>query len=165
MPPDVPVTFDALVLLGCRVAVGALPPPAVRRVAQAAEAFRLGLAPRVVVSGGRRWEGEVEADRLAAELVRHGVPRAALLLERESRSTRENAVLTARLLASLGQRRVGIVSCDWHLPRAVWSFRHEGLEAEAVPAKAPPVPPLRGVARFLREQGAWLSDRARAALW
>jgi len=165
VPGDLPVTFDALVLLGCRVSVSALPPPAARRVARTAEAFTEGLAPRVIVSGGRRWEGEVEADRLAEELVRRGVPREALLLERESRSTRENARLTARLLASRGLGRVGIVSCDWHLARALWSFRHEGLEAEAVPAAAPPAPALRAATRFLREQSAWLSDRVRAALW
>jgi uncharacterized SAM-binding protein YcdF (DUF218 family) len=162
---DASVRFDALVLLGCRVAAGALPAPAARRVTRTVEAFTLGLAPRVVVSGGRRWEDRVEADRLAEELCQRGVPHQALLLERQSCNTRENALLTARLLAPLGLRSVGIVTCDWHLPRALWSFRHQGLAAEGVGAHAPPVAAARRAARFLREQGAWLSDRERAALW
>jgi len=154
--------FDALVLLGCRVAAGALPSAAARRVARAAEAFRAGLAPRVVVTGGRVWEGCVEADRLGDELVTDGVPRERLLLERASWTTRDNAVLTARLLAPLGYRHIGLVSCDWHLARALWSFRHEGFEAEPVAATSPPVPAHRLVVRGLRERGAWLFDWARA---
>jgi uncharacterized SAM-binding protein YcdF (DUF218 family) len=154
--------FDALVLLGCRVAAGALPAAAARRAARAAEAFRSGLAPRVVVTGGRTWEGCVEADRLGRELVTHGVPRERLLLERAARTTRENAALTARLLAPLGCHRIGLVSCDWHLARALWSFRREGFEAQPVPAPSPPLPAHRRVARDLRESGAWLFDWARA---
>lgn len=158
------MSFDALVLLGCKVAAGALPPTAARRVACAARAFEAGLAPRVVVTGGRVWEGVIEADRLAQELTRHGVPEGALLLERASLTTRDNAVLTAHLLAPLGLRRLGVVTCDWHLPRALWSFRHEGLEVEGVPATSPLITGHRRVVRELRERGAFLLDRVRAAL-
>jgi uncharacterized SAM-binding protein YcdF (DUF218 family) len=156
--------FDALVLLGCRVAAGALPPTAGRRVKRAAEAFHAGLAPRVVVSGGRRWEGRVEADRLAEELVKSGVPREVLLLERASRSTLENATLTRLLVAPLGYRHLGLVSCDWHLARALWCFRHAGFEVAPVAAPSPSIAPHRAAARFLRERGSWLFDRARAPL-
>jgi uncharacterized SAM-binding protein YcdF (DUF218 family) len=158
------VVYDALVLLGCRVAAGTLPSAAARRVARTAQAFDAGLAPRVVVSGGRAWEGVVEADRLARELVQLGVPDRALLLERGSLTTRDNAVLTARLLAPLGLRHVGVVTCDWHLARALWSFRREGLEADGIGAISPPLARHRRALRSLREHGAWLLDRARAAV-
>ena len=156
------MAYDALVLLGCRVTAGTLPPAAARRVARAARAFEEQLAPRVVVSGGRRWEGLTEAERLASELVRQGVPESALLLERGSLTTRDNAVLTARLLAPLGLRRIGLVTCDWHLARALWSFRREGFDAEGVAATSPALPAQRRALRSLRERGAWLLDRARA---
>jgi uncharacterized SAM-binding protein YcdF (DUF218 family) len=158
------VTYDALVLLGCRITPGALPPAAERRVARAAQAFEASLAPRVVVSGGRAWEGLMEADRLARELVNRGVPESALLVERMSLTTLDNARCTARLLAPLGVRRVGLVTCDWHLGRALWSFRREGFDAEGVAAISPPLPPHRRALRSLRERGAWLLDRARAAV-
>lgn len=154
------MTLDALVLLGCPVHAGALPPPAARRVARAARAYREGVSSRLVVSGGRRWDGFVEADVLGAELVRQGVPEGALLLERRSQSTRENARYTAELLGPLGARKVFVVSCDWHLPRALFCFERFGLEAEAVPAPAPPLPFARRTLRQLREEGAWLLDRA-----
>jgi uncharacterized SAM-binding protein YcdF (DUF218 family) len=150
--------FDALVLLGCRVEEGALLPPAARRVARAALAYEAGLSTRIVVSGGRAWAGSVEADVFARELVRRGVPESALLLEGESRSTRENARYTERLVSPLGIRRVGLVSCDFHLPRALFCFRRVGLEAEAIAATSPPLPFGRRTLRQLRELGSWALD-------
>ena len=157
------MAYDALVLLGCRVAE-ALPPAAARRVERAAQAFAANLAPCVVVSGGRRWDGRTEAERLARELMRRGVPESALLLEQASLTTRDNAVFSARLLAPLGLHRIGLVTCDWHLARALWSFRREGFDAEGVAAISPPLPSHRRALRLLRERGAWLLDRARAAV-
>jgi uncharacterized SAM-binding protein YcdF (DUF218 family) len=159
------VRFDALVLLGCRVTAEGLPGPAARRVTRAAAAYREGRAERIVVSGGRAWEGVVEADALAAELETAGVPRSALVLERTSRTTLENARLTAPILVQLGARRVGVVSCDWHLARALWCFRRAGITAEPVPAPSPALPPLRRSLRGAKERGAWLLDRAVALAW
>lgn len=118
------------------------------------------MSSRIVVSGGRIWGGLVEADVLAAGLVREGVPEAALLLERDSRTTRANARCSAQLLQSLGARRVGVVTCDWHLDRALYCFERVGLAAEGVPAPSPALPFSRRTLRQLREQGAWLLDRA-----
>jgi uncharacterized SAM-binding protein YcdF (DUF218 family) len=159
------VRFDALVLLGCRVAREGLPGPAARRVARAAAAYHEGQSARIVVSGGRAWAGLVEADVLAAALEAQGVPRSALMLERASLSTLENARWSAPLLAEFGARTVGIVSCDWHLARALWCFRRAGVTAEAVPAPSPPVPALRRSLRGVKERGAWLLDRAVALAW
>lgn len=156
------MSFDALVVLGCPVAQGRLLPPAARRVARAVRAYRDGLAPRVVVSGGARWAGTVEADAFARELIAEGIPERALLLERESRNTRENAAFTAALLRPLGLARVGVVSCDWHLPRALLCFDRAGLDAHAVPAESPALPRRRRALRTLHELGAWLLDFALA---
>lgn len=157
--------FDALVLLGCRVTAGSLPGAAARRVARAAAAYADGLSARVVVSGGRAWDGLVEADALGAELEQAGVPASALTLERASRTTLENARLTAPLLVDLGAKSVGLVSCDWHLPRALWCFRRAGVVAEPVPAASPSLPALRRGLRAAREHGAWLFNRAEALAW
>ncbi len=152
------MSFDALVLLGCRVADGVLPGAAARRVERAAAAYHAGLAPRIIVSGGRAWQGGIEADQLAGALEARGVPRHAMLLERASRTTRENARLSAALLASVGATRVGLVSCDWHLPRALACFRRVGVQAEPVAAPSPPVGAVRRAARSVRERGAAMID-------
>ncbi|HEX6766374.1 MAG TPA: YdcF family protein, partial [Polyangiaceae bacterium] len=156
--------LDALVVLGCRVTEAPLSGAALRRVERAARAFREGVAPSIVVSGGRRWHGVVEADALAAALVERGVPRAALVLERESATTHENALFTARAVSD-ERRRVGVVTCDWHLRRALYCFQRAGFDAVGLGAPSPPVTWGRKLLRTLREHGAWLHDRAVARGW
>lgn len=157
--------LDALVVLGCRVAEGALSAPARRRVERGARAFHDGLSGRVVVSGGRRWDLAQEAHEFAAELARLGVPADAVLREDRSLTTAENARLTAELLAPLEARRVGIVTCDWHMPRAVWLFERAGFVVTPVPAISPPVPPRKRLSRTALEYGKWCLDRAVTLTW
>jgi uncharacterized SAM-binding protein YcdF (DUF218 family) len=158
------VTLDALVLLGCRVHEPLLGAP-LRRVERATSAYREGLAPLIAVSGGRSWDGAVEADVLGTALIERGVPAEALVYERRSRTTHENAVRTAELLLARGARRVGVVTCDWHLPRALYCFRRAGFDAIGVEARSPPVPLRRRVFRTLRETTAWVYVRALARPW
>ena len=154
------MTFDALVLLGCRVGSDALPGPARRRVETAAAAFTAGLAPRVAVSGGKRWGATIEAEELARALCQAGVPHEAILFERSATNTFENARFSAKLLVPLGFTRVGLVTCDWHLPRALWNFRQVGFTAEPVPAASPSVAMSERALRMLGERAAFLHDRA-----
>ena len=152
-----PVSFHALVLLGCRIGRnGALPGAAHRRAARAARAWHEGCAPLIVVSGGRRWGGVAEADALREHLLADGVPDQAMLLERRSRSTRENARYSADLLQARSATRIGVVSCDWHLPRAVSVFRSHGLDAVGLPAVSPPVGRLQHWYRSGRERVSWV---------
>jgi uncharacterized SAM-binding protein YcdF (DUF218 family) len=49
--------------------------------------------------------------------------------EEESETTFENAVFTAKMLRSENISTVIVVTHGWHLPRALWSFKHEGMRA------------------------------------
>jgi uncharacterized SAM-binding protein YcdF (DUF218 family) len=88
----------------------------------------------VVVSGGRRWGDDVEADTMARELALRGVPPGAIIRERCSFSTRENARFTAEVLARRGARRITLVTCPWHMKRAALLFTRAGLAVEPVAA-------------------------------
>jgi uncharacterized SAM-binding protein YcdF (DUF218 family) len=137
---------SAIVVLGCRVRLdseGRLVPGALaRRVTTGARAYAAeadtGPAPGgrtfVVVSGGRRWGDVVEADAMARELVAQGVPRSAIVRERCSLSTRENARFTAEILARRGVRAARVVTCPWHMARAVVHFSGAGVVVHPVPA-------------------------------
>jgi uncharacterized SAM-binding protein YcdF (DUF218 family) len=74
-------------------------------------------------------------------------------------------VMTARLLLPAQGRSVGIVTCDWHLPRALYCFRRAGLSGAGIEAPSPPVSPARRLMRALRERGAWFYVRAVARGW
>ena len=81
----------------------------------------------VVTSGGDLdGLGEPEAETLARELVRLGIP--VRWREGRARNTRENAVLSAALLREAGIRRVWVVTQAWHMPRLTASFAGTGVE-------------------------------------
>src|SRR5262245_43295700 len=102
---------DAIVVLGCRIGSSGRPMSvAARRAETAARAYLEGAAPLVVVSGGRRWGGHVEAVSLRLELMRRGVPASAIAQELCSLSTYENAIFAAALLETLGAKRVIVVT-------------------------------------------------------
>lgn len=130
---------DAIVVLG-----GAMEPaaPPLRlqpdmgsasdRVWHAARLYHAGKAPLIVISGGRLpWTpGEIsEAEAMVEALRTLGVPQQAMLLEGESRTTRENALSTEKLLKARKVSRVLLVTSALHMPRALALFRAAGVEA------------------------------------
>ena len=149
-PPDTPALAgsapQAIVVLGCRVRLDAserLSPGALaRRVEMGALTYlqRGDARTVIVVSGGRRWGDDVEADAMARELARRGVPGPAIVRERCSLSTRENARFTAEILARRGANRAALVTCPWHMARAVALFSKVGLAVEPVAATGVLVP-------------------------
>jgi uncharacterized SAM-binding protein YcdF (DUF218 family) len=153
------VELMSLVLLGCRVTGPAtLSPAAARRAARAAQGFRAGLSGHILACGGKTWAGVREADALCAFLAAIGVP--ALALEREvwSRSTRQNAHFAAKLLLPRGMFRIGVVTCDWHMSRALRCFRGAGFDAQPVPALSPQVSVGQMLLRQTREYVTYAVD-------
>jgi len=143
---------DAIVVLGCRVHPSGQPSAAAqRRVQRAALAYDEGVAPRVLVSGGRRWGEHAEALVLREALRAAGVPSEAIDVELCSMTTSENAFFSARLLRRYGTARVAVVSCAWHLPRALANFSAAGVEAIALPADPPAAGALARARRKLHE--------------
>ena len=108
-----PAQADVIVVLGGGSA---------ERSEHAAELFKERAAPRIVVSG----RGDCEINRQL--LIEDGVPAAAIELETQSRTTRENAVLTVKLLRQQKSGRVILVTSWYHSRRALESFRHYAPE-------------------------------------
>jgi uncharacterized SAM-binding protein YcdF (DUF218 family) len=95
------------------------------RVWYAAALYRAGKAPWIVVAAGNRpahANEQVEADAIAQFLIQLGVPERAILLERSSQTTRENARNSLPVLRRLGAKRVLLVTSAIHMPRAMQTF-------------------------------------------
>lgn len=168
--------LDAIVVLGCRILPSGRPgPAAARRASAATSAYRSGLAPWIIASGGRRWDGHIEARVLRREICAAGVPESAVIEELCSLSTHENAIFSAALLRRrVPAPRAAIVTCPFHMPRALANFRAAGVDAIAFPA-APGSPSVGGraylgvhevVCRWLDARAtrrpSVIADRARA---
>jgi len=108
-----PAQGDVMVILGGGSA---------ERPEHAAKLFKEHAAPRIIVSG----QGDCEINRQL--LIADGVPAEAIALETQSRTTRENAELTVKLLRQQKAGRVILVTSWYHSRRALESFRHYAPE-------------------------------------
>ena len=109
------VTADAMVVLGGG---------AHERPARAAELFRSGAAPRIIVSG----RGDSASNR--KRLLAAGVPASAIEVEPKSVNTKQNAQFSIALLRELGAKRVIIVTTWYHSRRALHTFQHYAPDIE-----------------------------------
>ncbi len=119
---------------------------------RAAEAFHSGLTRHILACGGKAWGGVRESDALCAFLIERGVPPSALERESKSHSTRQNAHYAAQLLLPRGERRVWLVTCDFHMPRALRCFERAGFLPEPLPASSPPIALGAELVRGARER-------------
>jgi uncharacterized SAM-binding protein YcdF (DUF218 family) len=108
-----PVKADVIVVLGGG---------SHERPERAAELFKEHAAPRIIISG----LGDYEINR--RRLMAAGVPANAIELETQSRTTRENAQFTVKLLREQKPKRVILVTSWYHSRRAVACFRHYAPE-------------------------------------
>ena len=153
--PQMPIAAlakaQAIVVLGGAVS----PPPlggseidldsAADRVWYAARLFHAGKAPMLILSGGYDPERHAysEARAMAAFLTDLGVPDRAMVLEEQSRNTRQNAAYSAALLKARGIDRILLVTSALHMPRAFALFTAQGLQVIPAPtdfeaSQAPP---------------------------
>ena len=107
------------------------------RLTQAVELYHTGKIKQLLVTGGSGsllGQEYSEAQEIVRYLARMGVPHEAILVERASRNTRENAVYTAAMLASRpDSSRYLLLTSAWHMPRAAACFRAVGLSFDPFP--------------------------------
>jgi uncharacterized SAM-binding protein YcdF (DUF218 family) len=145
---------DAIVVLGAAQYDGRPSPVLAARLDHALELWQEGLAPRIVVTGGKQ-EGDrfTEATAAAEYLIARGVPDGAILREVQGTSTWESLAATARILRNRGLERVLVVSDPYHSLRARETAREVGLDAYASPTLTSPVHGWSEWKRMFREAG------------
>jgi len=104
------------------------------RIWRGASLYQQGKAPLLILSGGTTLEGALpEATLMSHKLTAIGIPQAAMLLEADSRTTRENAQYTKALLEERRIRHVLLVTSAAHMRRAARLFGAQGVVVTAVP--------------------------------
>jgi uncharacterized SAM-binding protein YcdF (DUF218 family) len=137
------VTYDAVVVLSGMVDGAATEEhhqPAyndsIERLLASFQLLREGRAKNVLLSGGNSTldgSGPKEADVLAQQLRDWGIDPGRIVVERESRNTRENATLSTRIIAEKGWSRILLVTSAFHMPRALGCFEQAGVHPDVLP--------------------------------
>ena len=141
LPTELPNT-EAIVVLGGATKSANAPRPWIDvrdegdRVLHAAQLYRQGKAPRIILSGGRiDWQGagRAESSDMAELLEFMGVPRSAMLEDGRSLNTRQNA---EHVLEIVTQEQIQgpmlLVTSAFHMPRSLAIFRK--LDMDVIPA-------------------------------
>ena len=140
--------FDAIIVPGCAVrrdgtASGALQ----RRTEHAIDLWREGLAPQIVLTGGVGRYPPSEAD-VAATIARDaGVTTDALMIERTSTTTEENARFSARLLEGMADWSIIVVSDGYHCWRCERLFSRHYAHVSSTGSMPSPRLRIRGALR------------------
>ena len=126
---------EAIIVLGAAQYDGEPSPVLARRLDHAAELYLDGIAPLVVVTGGRQpGDRFTEAGASAAYLEAHGVPGQAIEREVQGESSWESLAAAARFLRADGVTRVVLVSDPYHAMRIDGIAHDLGLDAVVSPS-------------------------------
>jgi len=93
------------------------------RVDEGVKLYKAGYAPRILMSGGPLAWQLTYADWMKKQAIALGVPAAAIITQRKSRSTIEDAKYSLPLVKASGARRVILVTSSYHTGRAARVFR------------------------------------------
>ncbi len=119
------------------------------RLDHAADLYHEGVAPLVVVTGGKQpGDRFTEAGAGAAYLSGRGVPEAAILRETTSRNSWESLAASARFLQREKIRRVVLVSDPFHSLRIRLIAQELGFDAVTSPTRTSPI---TGLDELLRD--------------
>jgi uncharacterized SAM-binding protein YcdF (DUF218 family) len=106
------------------------------RVQKAVQLWKRGLASYILFSGGgadRREDGSAGAKKMALEAIKQSIPQERIIIEQDSKDTRQNAINSSHILKQKGWNNLILVTNDFHIQRAVRLFEKENIQAYPAP--------------------------------
>ncbi len=154
-PSDLREPYDAIIVLGAQVKTDGTPSVQLSwRLDAAAEAYRNRPVPIVVCGAQGADEPMPEAVAMRDVLAEKGIPEDMILMDPDSRDTRQNLTNAKTLLSGMENvRKVLVVSSDYHVPRALALASDMGFEAVGLGA---PCKPEYWIKNHARETLAWI---------
>jgi uncharacterized SAM-binding protein YcdF (DUF218 family) len=131
---------DAIVVLGA-AHYGGRPSPVLRaRLDHAIELYRDGIAPVIIMTGGRA-PGDTVSEAVVSRryALRQGVPETAVLTERGGMTTVESVEAVARLMEARGMESAVLVSDPFHMLRLKLLARQLGFRGYTSPTRTSPI--------------------------
>jgi uncharacterized SAM-binding protein YcdF (DUF218 family) len=115
----------------------------------------------IIPTGGSE-AGRIPEAVLAREVLQEEFGSSVPLIEQRSRTTWQNAQLTAELAQPHGIQRILLVTHSWHMPRAAKIFRQAGFEVLPAPTLFDWPDPNPGLLDWIPDAGAL--EKSRTAL-
>jgi uncharacterized SAM-binding protein YcdF (DUF218 family) len=148
---------DAIVVMGAAQYDGRPSPVFAARLDHAIELFHEGIAPRLIVTGGKQ-EGDRTTEAASARIyaVQHDVPDEAILSEDQSRTTLQSIRGVAAVMRDQGFESAVFVSDPSHMLRVLRMASDQGITAFGSPTRTSPLErdALRRVDAIVHELGA-----------
>lgn len=131
---------DAIIVLGAAQYAGRPSPVLQARLDHALGLYERGLAPYVLLTGGRG-DGDTQSEAGAGRryLVKRGVPDSMILHEDEGRTTYTSMHNAAERLERVNGKAVLLVSDPFHMLRLSLLARLHGLEPFGSPTRTSPI--------------------------
>jgi uncharacterized SAM-binding protein YcdF (DUF218 family) len=143
---------QAIIVLGAAQYNGKPSPVFEARLDHAADLYKAGIAPMIVVTGGKLPGDEfTEAGAGADYLHTRGIPDEAILRETTSRNSWESLRASARFLQDRGITRVVLVSDPFHSLRIRLIAEEIGFDAVTSPTETSPIDGLAEWRRIFGE--------------
>jgi len=106
------------------------------RIQKAVKLWKKGLASYILFSGGgadRKSGGSAGAKKMALEAMKHSIPQAQIIIEQNSKDTRQNALNASHILKQKGWNEVILVTNDFHIKRAARLFEKKSIRIYPAP--------------------------------
>jgi len=152
------VRADAISKADVAIALGG--DPRCWRERSAADLYRRGLVPRIVVSGVPRGQGGNSGEAAKRYLVGLGIPEQDISVMKEEWNTRIEARDLSALMHERGWKSSIVVTSPFHSRRALYTMQRAApdLEFRSAPAFGPP-PEWQAEMWWARRGDAWVTIR------
>ena len=131
---------DAIVVLGAAQYDGRPSPVLEARISHAVDLYRAGVAPLLIVTGGKAYgDRTTEASAARAWAIAAGVPSGAILAEDKGRTTLESLEAVTAILEARGLTSAVFVSDRTHMLRVLRIATDQGIVAWGSPTPSGPI--------------------------